>query len=91
MNSPRPSDHDEQRIRETAYHLWEKDGRPLGQAEHYWQMALSMAGDKDEQAPAPAAPAKAARAKQSEPKVKKASSAKSKKSIEPPIGEHAAH
>jgi hypothetical protein len=91
MNSPRPSDHDEQRIRETAYHLWEKDGRPLGQAERYWEMAQSMAGDKDERAPAPAAPVKVSRAKKSEPKAKKASPANSKKSFEPRIGEQARH
>lgn len=26
-------------IRKTAYFLWEQDGRPPGQAQHYWELA----------------------------------------------------
>ena len=74
MNSQLPMDNDEQRIRETAYHLWEKDGRPLGQAERYWDMARNVADDMERQSPAPAA--KPRRVQMS----KKASPGKSKKS-----------
>jgi Protein of unknown function (DUF2934) len=28
-----------ERIRQRAYELWEQDGRPEGQAEHYWYRA----------------------------------------------------
>ena len=34
---------DEHYIRETAYHLWEKDGRPIGQDHHHWEMAKRIA------------------------------------------------
>ena len=34
---------DEHRIRETAYHLWEKDGRPIGQDHRHWEMAKRIA------------------------------------------------
>lgn len=30
----------EQRVRQTAYHLWEDDGRPFGEETKYWFMAL---------------------------------------------------
>jgi hypothetical protein len=30
------------RIRQTAYFLWEQDGRPDGRAFHYWVMAKEM-------------------------------------------------
>lgn len=30
----------EQMVRTTAYHLWERDGRPLGGEKHYWFIAL---------------------------------------------------
>jgi len=32
----------ELRIREKAYQLWELDGSPQGQAEHYWQLAREL-------------------------------------------------
>jgi hypothetical protein len=73
MNSVLSIDHSEQRIRETAYHLWEKDGRPLGRAEHYWEMARHIAGGSEGQ---PSTPATKSRRGQ----AKKASPAKSKKS-----------
>lgn len=30
----------EQRVRQTAYHLWEDNGRPFGDETKYWFMAL---------------------------------------------------
>ncbi|MGY2048469.1 DUF2934 domain-containing protein [Methylobacterium sp. JK268] len=32
-------DHFENSIRERAYALWERDGRTMGQDEHYWSLA----------------------------------------------------
>jgi len=32
--------HDEQTVRETAYFLWENDGRPEGRDQEYWYRAL---------------------------------------------------
>ena len=34
----------EQRIRETAYHLWEKDGRPEGREQEFWERARELVG-----------------------------------------------
>ncbi len=34
----------EQRIRETAYHLWEQDGRPEGHALEFWERARELVG-----------------------------------------------
>lgn len=31
---------DEEEVRTTAYFLWEQDGRPEGQNDHYWWAAL---------------------------------------------------
>jgi hypothetical protein len=31
----------EDRVRERAYALWEKDGRPEGRSDEYWQRARS--------------------------------------------------
>jgi hypothetical protein len=31
----------EQFVRETAYGLWERDGRPDGREQHYWYQALA--------------------------------------------------
>jgi hypothetical protein len=73
MSSPVPMDHEEQRIRETAYHLWEKDGCPTGQAERYWEMARNIADEPESRPSAPAAkPRRVA--------SKKAAPGKSKKS-----------
>jgi hypothetical protein len=41
------NDNREQRVRETAYHLWEKAGRPMGQAERHWEMAERLADEAD--------------------------------------------
>ena len=32
----------EAEVRETAYFLWEQDGRPNGRSEEYWQKALDQ-------------------------------------------------
>jgi hypothetical protein len=32
----------ESRIRERAYHLWERDGRPNGRAAEYWERAREL-------------------------------------------------
>jgi hypothetical protein len=65
-------DHAEQRIRETAYHLWEKDGCPAGQAERYWEMAQNMPGEPESRPSASAAqPRRAASKKASAGKAKK--------------------
>ncbi len=75
MNSAMHIDHKEQRIRETAYHLWEEDGRPIGQAERHWEMARKLAEDAERQKSAPAA--RPDRVESS----KKGSRAKSKRSL----------
>lgn len=38
---------DEQRIREAAYRLWEKDGKPQGQDLEHWFTAEKAAGGED--------------------------------------------
>jgi DUF2934 family protein len=60
---------DEQRIRETAYHLWERDGRPADQAYRHWEMAKKIAAETEHSQLAPAA---AAPAKKKRPAAKKA-------------------
>jgi hypothetical protein len=68
-------DYKEQRIRETAYHLWEEDGCPIGQAERHWEMARKMAEEAErDQSTLPARPDPA-------PVKKKGSRAKSKLSV----------
>lgn len=38
----------EQRVRQTAYHLWEDDGRPDGREKEYWFKALEkLLADRD--------------------------------------------
>jgi hypothetical protein len=52
---PNPSDmNDDQakaarelRIWENAYQLWELDGSPGGQAEHYWNLARELVDSND--------------------------------------------
>jgi hypothetical protein len=34
----------EERIRETAYHLWEEEGRPQGRDLEYWERARELVG-----------------------------------------------
>jgi DUF2934 family protein len=43
----------EQLIREAAYHLWEADGRPIGQADRHWEMAMKLT-EEAESAPSTA-------------------------------------
>ena len=38
---------DEQNIREAAYRLWEKEGKPQGQDLEHWFTAEKSAGDED--------------------------------------------
>jgi hypothetical protein len=40
----------ELRIREKAYQLWESDGSPEGQAEHYWDLARKLVDAEDAEA-----------------------------------------
>jgi hypothetical protein len=35
----------EDRIRESAYHLWESEGRPIGRDEEFWHRASGMLAD----------------------------------------------
>jgi hypothetical protein len=37
-----PSAAHEQRIRDRAYHLWESEGRPIGQSAAYWERAQEL-------------------------------------------------
>lgn len=32
----------EQKVRQTAYHLWEEDGRPFGRETDYWFQAIGL-------------------------------------------------
>jgi hypothetical protein len=44
------SDHDAHAaIRETAYYIWEQEGRPEGRAEDHWVRAIEGMGDKPSQ------------------------------------------
>ncbi|WP_145311073.1 DUF2934 domain-containing protein [Pseudomonas sp. SJZ080] len=38
---------DEQKIREAAYRLWEKDGKPQGQDLEHWFTAEKSVGEED--------------------------------------------
>jgi len=37
----------EERIRALAYRMWERDGRPLGQDDYYWNKAEDMINAED--------------------------------------------
>lgn len=39
----------ENELRELAYNIWEAEGRPVGQAERHWHMAVSLAESDGEQ------------------------------------------
>lgn len=43
----RNSKMDEQKIREAAYQLWEKEGKPQGQDLEHWFTAEKSAGEED--------------------------------------------
>jgi hypothetical protein len=49
------SAHLEQRIRERAYRMWEREGRPEGRAEEYWNRAQELIEDERQSAYPPAA------------------------------------
>ncbi len=74
MKNAMAMDNREQRIRETAYRLWEQDGRPVGQADRHWHLAQKLAGDDEPRQPAP--PARSARG----PSEKKAAPARKRSS-----------
>ncbi|MEN0108818.1 MAG: DUF2934 domain-containing protein, partial [Pseudomonas sp.] len=37
---------DEKRVREFAFQIWESEGKPEGQAERHWQMAVKLAASE---------------------------------------------
>jgi hypothetical protein len=37
----------DERVRLRAYHLWERDGRPHGRNEEYWERALAEIQDEE--------------------------------------------
>jgi hypothetical protein len=43
---PDPDRNEETAIREAAYFIWEREGRPEGRAQDHWCRAATMAGDK---------------------------------------------
>ena len=76
MKNAMAMDNKEQHIRETAYRLWEEDGRPLGQAERHWDLAQKLAGDVAEidapqQSTPPARQARESSAKKAAPARKR--------------------
>ena len=46
MSTPQAAD--EAAIREQAYYLWEKDGRPDGRDNEYWHRAMVAVGEKSQ-------------------------------------------
>ena len=46
--------HLEQRIRERAYQMWEREGRPEGRADQYWLRAEEIIQDEAQSAYPPA-------------------------------------
>jgi Protein of unknown function (DUF2934) len=77
MKNAMAMDNKEQHIRETAYRLWEQDGRPHGQAQRHWDLAQKLAGNAAEVAPQqsapPARPARETSAKTAAPARKRSS------------------
>lgn len=49
----------EQRVRQAAYHLWERDGRPFGHETDYWfkaiELEMAARGEKLQTTPPPPA------------------------------------
>lgn len=43
----------EEQVREAAYHIWNNEGQPEGQAEEHWFRALNELQSKDEAKVAP--------------------------------------
>ncbi len=48
----------EEQVREAAYHIWNNEGQPEGQAEAHWFSALDALQSKDEATAAPKGKAK---------------------------------
>ena len=44
---PGSARNEEHAIRERAYLIWEREGRPEGRAEEHWQSALTEVSDND--------------------------------------------
>lgn len=57
MPTPRADRSSDDAIREQAYYLWEKDGKPSGRDNEYWQRALAASAEKPKRAKALAAAA----------------------------------
>lgn len=55
MPTPRADRSSDDAIREQAYYLWEKDGKPFGRDNEYWQRALAASAEKPKRAKAVAA------------------------------------
>lgn len=55
MPTPRADRSSDDAIREQAYYLWEKDGKPFGRDNEYWQRALAASGEKPKRTKAVAA------------------------------------
>jgi hypothetical protein len=74
MKNAMAMDNKEQHIRETAYRLWEEDGRPLGHAERHWDLAQKLAANDEPRQPAPQAqPAREMNGKKAAPARKRSS------------------
>jgi hypothetical protein len=71
----------EDAVRTRAYLMWEADGRPFGQAEHYWHLALSEINAGGTAKPRRAAASSGVAEKTSKPKAadRKAAGAKTKR------------
>jgi hypothetical protein len=48
---PAPDEYTEQAIRETAYFIWEREGRPEGCAPDHWERAINEISDGDIRGP----------------------------------------
>lgn len=74
--------HNEKRIREFAYQIWESEGRPQGQEARHWEMAHKLA-EAEALAGKPAPLAKA-RAKPGKPPAAKEPAAKKPRATRKP-------
>jgi len=68
---------DEATIREQAYYLWEKDGRPHGRETEYWMRAVVALSEEPPEKAFPSAPPPRAKVRSS-PSPKLAAASKSK-------------
>lgn len=67
---------DEATIREHAYHLWEKDGRPHGRDNEYWMRAVVALSETPPKSAFPSAPPPKAKRSSATPKAAAASKTK---------------